>query len=144
MAKGRISKLVFQENKARQIFQKRTFLTPWSGCKKCTFFEKFDVLCFLETPVLRFALLPYYGRILLLFYRVFSCHKFPSVRSEIGRLFDIFGLKHICTKQWPLCKTAYYSWCNWSLLGADFSMQVVWYKGVLLEIKTPISVNVAG
>ena len=26
--KGRISKRVFQENKARQIFQKRTFLTP--------------------------------------------------------------------------------------------------------------------
>ena len=30
------------------------------GGKKCVFFGKFDVLCFLETPVLRFALLPYY------------------------------------------------------------------------------------
>ena len=28
--------------------------------KKCSFFEKFGVLCFLETPVLRLALLPYY------------------------------------------------------------------------------------
>ena len=28
-------------------------------------FGKFDVLCFLEIPVLRFALLPYYRRILL-------------------------------------------------------------------------------
>ena len=28
--------------------------------KKCLFFVKFGVLCFLETPVLRFALLPYY------------------------------------------------------------------------------------
>ena len=33
-----------------------------SGGKKCSFFEKFGVLCFLETPVLRFALLPYYWR----------------------------------------------------------------------------------
>ena len=31
-----------------------------SGGKKCSFFEKFDMLCFLVTPVLRFpfALLP--------------------------------------------------------------------------------------
>ena len=42
------------------------FLTPdtltygcVSGGKKCSFFEKFGVLCFLETPVLRFVLLPY-------------------------------------------------------------------------------------
>ena len=30
--------------------------------KKCSFFGKFDVLRFLETPVLRFAILPYYRR----------------------------------------------------------------------------------
>ena len=30
--------------------------------EKCSFFGKFDVLCFLEAPVLRFALLPYYRR----------------------------------------------------------------------------------
>ena len=29
----------------------------------CLFFGNFDVLCFLETPVLRFALLPYYRRL---------------------------------------------------------------------------------
>ena len=34
-----------------------------SGGKKCSFFRKFGVLCILETPVLRFALLPYYRRI---------------------------------------------------------------------------------
>ena len=33
-----------------------------SGGKKCSFFRKFGELCFLETPVLRFALLPYYRR----------------------------------------------------------------------------------
>ena len=30
--------------------------------KKCSFFGKFDVICFPVTPVLRFALLPYYRR----------------------------------------------------------------------------------
>ena len=30
--------------------------------KKCLFFGKFDVLCFLETSVLRFVFLPYYQR----------------------------------------------------------------------------------
>ena len=33
-----------------------------SGGKKCLFLENFGVLCFLETPVLRFALLSYYRR----------------------------------------------------------------------------------
>ena len=33
-----------------------------SGGKKCSFFGKFGRLCLLETPVLRFALLPYYRR----------------------------------------------------------------------------------
>ena len=37
-----------------------------SGGKKCSFFGKFGVLCFLETPVLRFALLPYYRRFAIL------------------------------------------------------------------------------
>ena len=32
------------------------------GGKKCPFFGKCGLLCFLETPVLRFALLPYYRR----------------------------------------------------------------------------------
>ena len=33
-----------------------------SGGKKCSFFGKFRVLCFLETPVSRFAFLPYSQR----------------------------------------------------------------------------------
>ena len=33
-----------------------------SGGKKCLFFGNFSVLCFLETSVLRFTLLPYYQR----------------------------------------------------------------------------------
>ena len=36
-----------------------------SGGKKCSFFGKFGVLCFLETPVLGFALLPLSSPVLL-------------------------------------------------------------------------------
>ena len=62
-AKGPISEWIFQENKARQIFRKMNISYPLvcvSGSKKCSLFEKFGVLCFLETPVLRFVRLPYY------------------------------------------------------------------------------------
>ena len=74
--KGWISKRVFQENKARQIFpENEHFLLPdthtWralcvcvceSGGKSCSFFGKFGVLCFPETLVSRFAVLPHYRR----------------------------------------------------------------------------------
>ena len=40
----------------------KTGMHSVSEGKKCSFFGKFHVLCFLETPVLRFALLPYYRR----------------------------------------------------------------------------------
>ena len=78
---GQILKRVFPENEARQIFRKTNisyptdtltyeyFLPPdtytnvcVSGGKKCSFFGKFGLLCFLETHLLRFALLPYYRR----------------------------------------------------------------------------------
>ena len=39
---------------------------------QCSFFEKFGVLSFPGTPVLRFALLPYYRRITLLFRKKLS------------------------------------------------------------------------
>ena len=51
-AKVRIPKRVFQENKPREIVRKTNI----------SFFGKFGALCFLETHVLRFALLPYYRR----------------------------------------------------------------------------------
>ena len=46
-AKGWISKRVFQENKARQIFQKRTFLTP---CRNVRFSENLGCFVFLKQP----------------------------------------------------------------------------------------------
>ena len=45
-----------------------------SGGKKCSFFGKFGMLCFLKTPVLRFALSPYYRRILSLLSILISMH----------------------------------------------------------------------
>ena len=60
---------MFQENKARQIFQKGNISYPppytqtdvcVSWCKKWSFFGKSDMLFFLETPVLRFSLFSYY------------------------------------------------------------------------------------
>ena len=85
-AKGRISKLVFQENKARQIFRKTNTSYPLirtctyvcvSGGKKCLFFGKFAALCFLETPVLRFAPLPYYRR-----YRAFLAYQLFLIKNR--------------------------------------------------------------
>ena len=63
-----ISKRVFQENKARQIFRKMNISYPLihtyvcaSGGKKSLFFGKFGVLCVLVTSrfeIRPFALLP--------------------------------------------------------------------------------------
>ena len=68
-ANGWISKWVFQENKTYQIFRQTNISYPLircvSGGKKFLFFGKFDVPCFLEKPVLRFTILPYYRRIVL-------------------------------------------------------------------------------
>ena len=62
--KGESQNGCFKKAKHVKISEKHTFLTYVcvSGGKKCMFFRNFDVLCFLETPVLRFALLPYYRR----------------------------------------------------------------------------------
>ena len=52
------SKSNFPKNKHFLPSDTRTYVCV-SGGKKCSFFGKFGVLCFLETPVLKFALLPY-------------------------------------------------------------------------------------
>ena len=55
----------YKKTKHATISEKRKFLFPeWS--KKCLFLGKFDMLCFLVTSVLRFALLPYCWRIVRL------------------------------------------------------------------------------
>ena len=68
--KGESQNGCFKKTRHTKFSEKRTFLTRWythtyiciSGVKKCSLFGKFGMLCFLETPVLSFALLPYYQR----------------------------------------------------------------------------------
>ena len=59
----------FKKAKHAKISEKQTFLTSLhvcvSGGKKCLLFGNFGMLRFLETPVLRFELLPYYQRIVV-------------------------------------------------------------------------------
>ena len=56
--KGESQNVCFKKTKHIKFSEKRTFLVCVSGGYKCTFFGKFDVLCFLDAPVLRFAPLP--------------------------------------------------------------------------------------
>ena len=88
-----------------------------SGGKKCLFFGNFGVLCSLETPVSRFALLPYYRRSSpSSFLGRFCCNIQKS--SQIGTirylthgsdivssfLFISLGRNYdLCEKMWFLC-----------------------------------------
>ena len=62
-AEGRISNRVFQKKQSTQIFRKTNISYPliptrtcaYQGVRNVRFFGKFDVLCFLETPVFRFT-----------------------------------------------------------------------------------------
>ena len=47
------------------LIRTRTCAYAYQGIKNVHFCGKFGVLCFLETPGLRFALLPYYRRLIL-------------------------------------------------------------------------------
>ena len=68
--KGESQNGCFKKTKQIKFSEKRTFLTPWyahvrvliTGVRNVRFFGKFGMLSFLETPVLSFALLPYYRR----------------------------------------------------------------------------------
>ena len=67
-----ISSVIGQKGESPNFLKNEDFLPPdthtyvcVSGGKKCSFFREFGVLCFLETPVLRFALLSYYRRFIL-------------------------------------------------------------------------------
>ena len=53
---------VFFEIQASKIIGNLETYECVSGGKRSLFFGKFGVVCFLEAPVLRFALLPYYRR----------------------------------------------------------------------------------
>ena len=59
-----VRNVCFSENLAGFVFLKHRLeiRVCVTGGKKCSFFRKLVVLCFLEISVLRFALLPYYRR----------------------------------------------------------------------------------
>ena len=70
MQKGESQNGRFKKTKrAAKVSKNENFLPPdthtyvcISEGKACSFFRKFGMLYFLETPVLRFTLLPYYRR----------------------------------------------------------------------------------
>ena len=85
-AKKQISKRVFRENKARQIFRK-TNITLWYADVRVHMrrwevfvFGKFDVFCFLQTGLLRFAYLTYYRQ-----FRIKLNHA-PVIMIEVLKL----------------------------------------------------------
>ena len=98
--KGESQNGCFKKAKRAKISEKQTFLTPdthtyvcVSGGKKCLFFGNFGTLCFLETPVLRFALLPYYRRIALPFADVLQNRfslKFRNIHRKTPVLESLF------------------------------------------------------
>ena len=57
--KGESQNGCFKKTKHVKFSEKRIFFTHMyvSGGKKCSFFRKFDVLCFLEISILRFVLI---------------------------------------------------------------------------------------
>ena len=63
MQKGEFQSGCFKKTKLTK-FSEKTFLTPcaYQGVRNICFFRKFGMLCFLETPVLKLVLLPYYRR----------------------------------------------------------------------------------
>ena len=58
--KGESQNGCFKKTKHSKFSEKHIFYPLIR--KKCSFFGKFGVLCFLKTPVLRFAILSYYRR----------------------------------------------------------------------------------
>ena len=66
----------------RTPFLQNTYVCVSEG-KKCSFFEKFGVLCLLETPVWRFALLPYYRQYRVLGLNQTHCINTESLRNQV-------------------------------------------------------------
>ena len=73
-------KNIFWVHDLQKLFRStlNTYLCE-SGCKNCSFFGKFGVFCFLETPVLRFALLAYYRRNML--FHFFMVHNISPIMN---------------------------------------------------------------
>ena len=91
-----------------------THMCAYQGGKKCLFFGKFGVLCFLETPVLRFALFPCYRQINLAengknvsndidLCKIFNCF-FSNIASEFNIPNIKFRMIWIQSKIYPFSR----------------------------------------
>ena len=88
-----------------------------SGGKKCSFFGKFGVLCFLETAALRFALLPHYRRI-----RNYRNFRFKIIPEKLNEKFVPF-FSYTGKMNFPqIFKDQNYltSWTDWQIDNNDF------------------------
>ena len=67
---------------------------PLVRVRNVRFFGKFDVLCFLETPVLRFVFLPYYRRIYSGLIKLNEKNKRCMFRNKHAKHYVLAGSKH--------------------------------------------------
>ena len=100
--KGESQNGCFKKAKHAKFQKHKHFLLPdthtrvcVSRGKECLFFGNVGVLCFLETPVLSFALLPYSLRILLYIFQIFESRsinhqKWKGIENRTAR-----GEQHI-------------------------------------------------
>ena len=87
-AKGRISKRVFQENKARQISRKTNISYPLIRArKKCLFSGKFSVFFSWNTRF-KIALLPYYRQLYTCLQGKRSRVNLPSISKIFERIYQ--------------------------------------------------------
>ena len=106
--KGESENGCFKKTKHAKFPEKQTFLTSWyvvcvSGGKKCLFFWKFGVLCFLETPVLRFVLLPYYRLFNLFHFCIHTLHSALITYIVLSNIASIV-FENNCIWKSPLLK----------------------------------------
>ena len=94
-----------------------------SGGKKCTFFGKFALLCFLETPVLKFTFLPYDRRI----------NRFKSNTEAYGEPCQTSNMKccRVNTAFLTLIRTSFLvkdliKICKWSKIHYVWKVFVFW------------------
>ena len=93
--KGASQNGCYKKTKQAKFPENPAFLSP-AGVKKCLFFGKFDVLCFLVTPVLSYALLPYCGRIDHTYIESFVVAGSQDIYSTLAHFSTLF------TKWWQV------------------------------------------
>ena len=119
--KGKSQNGCFKKTKHVKFSEKQIFLTPWytrvSGGKKNLFFGKFDVLCFLETPVLRFTLLPYYRQYV----------NRLKLHLHVSPIFSLIGLPPYFTACLKSCKQHLHQKFILNLT-FDFVLVIAWIR----------------